>query len=75
MATVKWTLGTTVNIGNFSNIRMEVSVTDDARPGESVKDASDRVFEFVDSQLGNKLEETRRELEESVEAVTRAATR
>ena len=75
MATVTWTLGTTVNIGNFSNIRMEVSVTDEARPDESVKQASDRVFSFVDSQLGNKLEETQHELEESVASVTRAATR
>ena len=75
MAQVSWTLGATVNIGNFSNIRIECSVTDDARPQESVKDASDRVYAFVDSQLEAKLAETQADIEGSVESVTRAATR
>lgn len=72
---VKWTIGTTINIGNFSNIRMELSVEDDARDKETIAQASRRVFDFVDAELEAKLTETRQDLEGSVESVSDAASR
>ena len=40
---VTWTLGYTLNTGNFQSLRLDASVEDFVRDGETTKDASDRV--------------------------------
>lgn len=59
---VQWSLGYTLNTGNFQSIRLDCQVTDFVREGESTKDASDRVYTFVEQQLLEKLNEAREEL-------------
>lgn len=59
---ISWTLGTTINTGNFQNIRIDCSVTDYKHEEESAKEASDRVYKFVENQLIGKLNEAREEL-------------
>lgn len=60
--TVKWSLGYTLNTGNFQSLRLDCEVSDFVREGESTKDASDRVYAFVEQELINKLNEAKEEL-------------
>jgi hypothetical protein len=59
---VSWSLGYTLNTGNFQSLRIDCQVEDYVREGESTKDASDRVYSFVEDQLVTKLNEAKEEL-------------
>jgi len=59
---VAWSLGYTLNTGNFQNIRLDCQVTDFQREDETAKEASDRIYQFVENQLIEKLKEAREEL-------------
>ena len=59
---ISWTLGYTLNTGNFQNIRIDCSVTDCKHEDESAKEASDRVYKFVENQLIEKLNNAKEEL-------------
>lgn len=59
---VKWSLGYTLNTGNFQSLRLDCEVVDFVREGESTKEASDRVYAFVEQQLIEKLNEAKEEL-------------
>ena len=54
---VSWSLGYTLNTGNFQSLRIDCQVSDFVRDGETTKDASDRVYAFVEQQLIEKLNE------------------
>ena len=60
---VQWSLGYTLNTGNFQSLRLDCQVEDFVREGESTKEASDRVYAFVEQQLVEKLADAREELE------------
>jgi hypothetical protein len=59
---VQWSLGFTLNTGNFQSLRLDCQIEDYVREGETTKDASDRVYKFVEEQLSEKLTEARKEL-------------
>lgn len=59
---VSWSLGYTLNTGNFQSLRIDCQVNDCVREGETTKDASDRVYAFVEQQLVEKLNEAKGEL-------------
>ena len=59
---VQWALGFTMNTGNFQSLRLDCQVTDYVREGESTKEASNRVYAFVEEQLVEKLNEAKEEL-------------
>jgi hypothetical protein len=59
---VTWTLGYTLNTGNFQSLRLDCQVEDYVREGESTKDASNRVYSFVEEELVDKLNQAREEL-------------
>jgi hypothetical protein len=59
---VQWALGYTVNVGNFQSLRLDCQVSDFVRDDESTKQASDRVYQFVETQLVEKLNEAKEEL-------------
>lgn len=75
MTSVKWGVATTVNIGDYSNISYECSVQDDLRTGETIQQASDRVFRFVEEELDAKITASREELTTNVQALTEQAKR
>lgn len=54
---VKASLGVTINIGNFSNVRIDVGIEDYAREGENVDQAFERVYAFVEKKLEQKITE------------------
>jgi hypothetical protein len=59
---VQWSLGFTLNTGNFQSLRLDCQIEDHVREGETTKEASDRVYKFVEEQLSEKLTEARKEL-------------
>ena len=59
---IQWSLGTTLNTGNFQNLRLDCQISDWQREGENAKEASDRVYKFVEDQLMEKLNKAKEEL-------------
>ena len=59
---VQWTLGYTMNVGNFQSLRIDCQISDYVRDGETTKEASDRVYDFTEEQLIQKLNEAKEEL-------------
>ena len=56
-------LGYTLNLGNFQSLRIDLGVEDSRREGESVQQAFDRVYEFVEARLVEKINESKEEIE------------
>lgn len=63
-AKVTATLGYTLNLGNFQSLRLDLGVTDSKRDGESINDAFERVYKFVEDKLTEKINEAKAELSE-----------
>jgi len=61
---VNVTLGYTMNVGNFQSLRIDIGVEDQVRDGENVQEGFDRVYKFVEDQLGEKLREAKSEISE-----------
>lgn len=59
---IRWGLGYTMNTGNFQSLRIDVSIEDFPREGEDIKEASNRIYSFVEQELSNKIKEAREEL-------------
>jgi hypothetical protein len=50
------------NLGNYESLRVSVGVEDYVRSGETVDDATDRVYDFVENKLVEKVSEIEQEL-------------
>jgi hypothetical protein len=50
------------NLGNYESLHLEVGVDDYVRSGESVSDAMDRVYSFVEEQLVERMQEVEADL-------------
>lgn len=57
-------LGYTLNIGNFQSLRVDLGCTDFVRENENVDSAMNRVYEFVESKVIEKIESAKREMNE-----------
>ena len=57
-------LGYTLNLGNFQSLRIDLGVIDSRREGETVNDAFERIYGFVESKLSEKLNEAKAEIED-----------
>lgn len=62
---VSVTLGYTHNLGNFQSLRIDLGVTDSKRDGENTDQAFERVYQFVENKLTEKVNEAKAEIEES----------
>lgn len=56
-------LGYTLNLGNFQSLRIDLSITDNKREGETTNDAFERVYSFVENRLAEKVREASSEIE------------
>lgn len=56
-------LGYTLNLGNFQSLRLDLSVSDSKRDGETTNDAFERVYSFVEAKLAEKVKEAASEIE------------
>lgn len=61
---VNVTLGYTLNLGNFQSLRIDLGVVDSRRDGETVDDAFNRVYNFVETKLTEKINESKEEIPE-----------
>ncbi len=59
---VQWGIGYTLNTGNFQSLRLDCQVTDYKHEDETAKEASDRVYKFVENQISEKLKEVKEEM-------------
>jgi len=59
---VSATLGYTLNLGNFESLRVDLGITDYVRQGENIKQAQDRVYKTVETQLIEKVNEAKVQL-------------
>jgi hypothetical protein len=60
---VSVTLGYTLNLGNFQSLRVDLGIVDSRRDGETVNDAFERVYGFVETKLAEKVAEASAEIE------------
>jgi hypothetical protein len=60
---VKVALGYTLNLGNFQSLRIDLEVSDSKRDAETTNDAFERVYEFVENKLAEKVKEASAEIE------------
>lgn len=58
-------LGYTLNLGNFQSLRVDLGCTDFVRDGEDKEAAMNRVYDFVESQVIQKVSDAKKELDES----------
>jgi hypothetical protein len=56
-------LGYTLNLGNFQSLRVDIGIEDARREGETVSEAFERVYEFVEAKLAEKVAEATAEIE------------
>lgn len=61
---VKIDLSFTRNLGNYESIRIGVGIEDDVRENETVNDATERVYKFVENKLIEKTREVEEELDD-----------
>ena len=62
---VSVTLGYTHNLGNFQSLRLDLGVVDSRRDGETIDQAFERVYKFVENKLTEKVAEAKVEIDES----------
>lgn len=60
---VNVTLGYTLNLGNFQSLRIDLGIVDARREGESIGEAFERVYGFVEAKLTEKVKEASTEIE------------
>jgi hypothetical protein len=58
------TLGYTLNLGNFQSMRLDLGIVDSRREGETVDQAFERVYDFVEKKLIEKINESKSEIPE-----------
>jgi 2',3'-cyclic-nucleotide 2'-phosphodiesterase (5'-nucleotidase family) len=58
------TLGYTLNLGNFQSLRIDLTINDNKREGENIDAAFERVYQFVEDKLTEKVAEAKAEMEE-----------
>lgn len=56
-------LGYTLNLGNFQSLRIDLGIQDSRRDKETVNEAFERVYAFVEGKLAEKVQEASSELE------------
>lgn len=59
---VKVDLSFTRNLGNFESIKISLGVEDYVRKGETADSATERVYDFVEDKLLEKVREVEQEL-------------
>ena len=59
---VKVELQFTRNLGNYESLRVAIGVEDFVREGESVDSATDRVYNFVEEKIIQKVSDIEKEL-------------
>lgn len=59
---VSVTLGYTLNLGNFQSLRVDLGVVDSVRNDENTEQAMNRVYDFIEAKVIEKVNEAKAEL-------------
>ena len=59
---VKVELQFTRNLGNYESLKVAIGIEDYQRPGEHIDEATNRVYDFVENKLMEKVNEIEAEL-------------
>ena len=59
---VSVTLGYTLNLGNFQSLRVDLGIIDHVRDNENTEEAMNRVYDFVENKVIEKVNEAKAEL-------------
>jgi hypothetical protein len=62
---VKIDLHFTRNLGNYESLKVGIGIEDFQRPGETIDEATNRVYNFVENKLMEKVNEIEEELKSS----------
>lgn len=57
-------LGYTLNLGNFQSLRFDIGIVESRRDGETINEAFERVYSFVENKLSEKVKEASAEISE-----------
>ena len=62
----RWTIsyGYTMNLGNFTSLRVDIGLSDSRLPNENAEDAFTRIDELVSAKFIERINEERSKLEE-----------
>ena len=60
---VRVALGYTLNLGNFQSLRIDLEVSDSKRDSENTSEAFERVYDFVENKLAEKVKEASSEID------------
>jgi hypothetical protein len=60
---VRVALGYTLNLGNFQSLRIDLEVSDSKLDSENTSEAFERVYEFVENKLAEKVKEASSEID------------
>lgn len=55
-------VGYTVNVGDFESLRLDFGMEDIKRPRETPKEAVERIFNFLNQELEDKVKDAKRSL-------------
>lgn len=58
------TMGYKINMGNYESLNIQIGVTDTQQPSETAPEAHERVFNFVNRRLKEKVAAVHKELNE-----------
>lgn len=58
------TLGYTLNLGNFQSLRIDLGIVESRKDGETIDQAFERVYSFVENKLTEKIKEAEEEAAE-----------
>lgn len=58
---VSVTLGYTLNLGNFQSLRLDLGIVESRKNGETIDQAFERVYKFVEDKLTDKIKEAQSE--------------
>jgi hypothetical protein len=61
---VSVTLGYTLNLGNFQSLRIDLGIVESRKNGETIDQAFERVYKFVEDKLTDKIKEAQSEASE-----------
>lgn len=56
----------TMNLGNYESLKIMIGVEDYRRDGESIEEATERVYKFVEAKLSEKVSEEKSAKEDNV---------
>lgn len=62
---VSVTLGYTLNLGNFQSLRLDLGIVESRKNGETIDQAFERVYKFVEDKLTDKIKEAQSEAAEA----------